>query len=56
VQNMIYKLTSKSVASVFIDKLKIAELEKKLLLLSDAQWFLVRSPQIPPNIYTFIRQ
>jgi hypothetical protein len=42
-------------ASAFVDKLKTAELEKKLLLLSDTQWFLVSSSQIPPNIYTFIR-
>ena len=37
VQCMIYKLVSKFMASVFVDKLKIAELEKKLLLLSDTQ-------------------
>jgi hypothetical protein len=52
---MIYKLVRKSVLSVFADNLKIAELEKKLLSLSDAQWFLVSSSQIPPEIYTFIR-
>lgn len=32
-----YERVSKSVASVFVEKLKITELAKKLLLLSDTQ-------------------
>jgi hypothetical protein len=48
---MIYKLVTKFVASVFVEKLEIAELEKKLFLLIDTQWFLVSWSQIPPNIY-----